>query len=119
MNYKTIINLTKNTFYARDITGKVHEIPPSGHTAWVKSFPESRGTVNVGGAVFNLVEPFEDHVIGLPEPVDGVLFIVTGIVAEYVTRPDVVAPGNIITDDRGRRVAHAFCLFTSEEGGVA
>lgn len=48
---------------------------------------------------------YEPEVVGLPEPQDGTIFIVSSLAAQTVKRPDVLAPTKLIRDDDGQVVA--------------
>ena len=42
------------------------------------------------------------HVEGLPDPVPGLYFIVSRLVASAANRPDLLVPGPLVRDDQGR-----------------
>lgn len=49
---------------------------------------------------------FENTIEGLPDPVDGVIYIVSALALNAVPkhRTDVVAPGNTVRDKRGKAI---------------
>jgi len=44
------------------------------------------------------------EVTGLPDPQEGVIYIVSGMVASAAPRPDVFSPGDLVRDDSGRPI---------------
>ena len=81
-------------------------IKPSGSIARVSSTTEVVG--EIGG--FTVSRSTFGDVIGLPEPEEGVYYIVSGLVLSALagTRPDVLAPdtgSSAIRDDKGHIVA--------------
>ena len=44
------------------------------------------------------------EVTGLPDPQEGVIYIVSGMVAGAAPRPDVFSPGDLVRDDSGRPI---------------
>jgi hypothetical protein len=44
------------------------------------------------------------EVTGLPDPIDGVIYIVSGMVASAAPRADVFSPGDLVRDDSGRPI---------------
>jgi len=44
------------------------------------------------------------EVTGLPEPVEGVIYVVSGMVASASPREDVMSPGDLVRDENGRIV---------------
>ena len=84
------INLTN---HAINETTTGIEIPASGRVARVKSSTIKQGEhagIPIYASTFGEIE-------GLPEPVDGVLYIVSSLALNAVpsNRTDVVAPGNL------------------------
>lgn len=107
-----LVNLTKHpiTLFADDGQTVVAEIPPSGVEARVSTRAEILGWVEVDGFYIPLVRTEFGPVEGLPEPADGVVYIVSTLVARAVAgeRDDVVAPDtgpeSVIRDADGRIV---------------
>lgn len=48
---------------------------------------------------------YEPEIVGLPEPQDGTIFVVSSLTAQTIKRPDVLAPTKLIRDDDGQVVA--------------
>ena len=98
------LNLTPHTINIQDIS-----IPPSGHVARVATVAKDAGTVDG----IPVVRQSYGDVQGLPDPQDGVAFLVSGLVLAAVKaaggRADVYAPDTspqgAIRDDAGRIVA--------------
>lgn len=96
----TIINLTPHILNIHTANGIV-EVAPSGNVARVDVTYEASGEVAgipVSKAVYGNVE-------GLPEPVEGTIYVVSGMVqARCSDRHDVYAPGNLVRDENGRPI---------------
>lgn len=88
-------NLTSHSIY-EVTTGKT--IPPSGIVARVKS-----STVKVGEhGKAPIYKSTFGEVEGLPEPEDGIMYIVSALTLNAINdRVDVVAPGNLQRDQDG------------------
>ncbi len=88
----TITNLTPHPLTLRSATGQDTVLPPSGTIARVSATPgavEDREGFPVPVALpdtFGAVE-------GLPEPEEGTIYIVSGLVGSHISRPDVFVPG--------------------------
>ena len=84
-----LVNLTNHEI--NELTTGI-TIPPSGIRAEVTTIPRQVGTLN-GSPVFRTEL---GTVIGLPEPQEGTIYIVSSLVLNLVPkeRTDVVAPGN-------------------------
>lgn len=64
---------------------------------------ETRSSEDIEGIPISIIEYGE--VTGLPDPQDGVAFIVSGMVLEAVHgRDDVYAPGPLLRDEHGRPI---------------
>lgn len=121
---KTLINLTPHVLclYAPkqddlDTPPRLLAMVPSSGVARVASTPgaieETHIRFNSGDSThdlyhFPIAQPFQWGAIeGLPEPQDGVIYVVSLLVAQRAMRADVVSPGtgpndNCIRDDQGR-----------------
>lgn len=97
----TIINLTPHSINFVDADGKeIMTVEPSGNLARVSSKTVTTGEVFCGIPVtsteYGAVE-------GLPDQTDGVIYVVSSIVAQRCKdRPDVFIPSESIRDDKGR-----------------
>ena len=82
-------------------------IPPSGNIARVSKVSTLKGHLDT---LFGSIELFSDEfgdVEGVPDPEEGVLLIVSGLVAAHPTisgRDDVIRPGDLIRDENGRPI---------------
>lgn len=94
-----IINLTPHTIAFILPNGEKMEIPASGQLARVSVRTETVGEIDgipVTMSVFGNVE-------GLPAPKDGVIYVVSSLVAGRVPeRSDVFIPNESIRDESGR-----------------
>lgn len=62
--------------------------------------------------VIPLLEITENKIVDLPDPVEGIVYIVSGIVAGSVRdRDDVVTPSRVVRDDTSGRVTEARALL--------
>jgi hypothetical protein len=87
----TLVNLTPHAIVLRLPDGTDLTIPPSGQVARVAVAPAAPVVVP-GIPVPVLPAPVLGEVTGLPSPADGIGFIVSGMVAQAASRPDVFAP---------------------------
>lgn len=99
------INLTPHVINFYDLDGNLIESIPSSGVARVASKP---GTLEDRGLPVPVAAPTEYGAVeGLPDPQDGVVYIVSTLVAQAVKRPDVLSPGTgpsdgAIRDEQGR-----------------
>ena len=79
------------------------KIPSSGRKARVEGASVQVATID-GVPIYR--STFENTLKGLPEPIDGVTYIVPALTLNAVPkhRTDVVAPGNTIRDKRGKAI---------------
>ena len=102
------VNLTPHAIVVRLENGSDLTFPPSGKIARVDELPtEAVGEV---GGVKILSRTVFGKVIDLPEPTEGVGYIVSGLVAGVVYRNDVFAPATgpkdgALRNDKGHIVA--------------
>lgn len=104
-----LVNLTPHTINVVASDGTpILAIEPSGDVARVSSHTETVGvvTVQVGDSTA-VVIPLTTTVFGdvqdLPDPQDGVAFVVSSLVAQRVPdRTDVFIPSDSVRDDAGR-----------------
>jgi len=105
MKVKKLVNLTPHTvnIFLRD--GRQISLPSQG-IARVKELVEDVGELEVDGVTIPLRRKFLEAVIeGLPEPEEGVIYIVSYLAAEVawkLGREDVVATGDPVRDHEGR-----------------
>lgn len=94
-----IINLTPHVLNILTPEGAV-EVAPSGEVARVAvttTEAEPVGGIPVTVASYGKVE-------NLPDPAEGNIFVVSGMVEAQVQRQDVFAPGNLVRDGEGKPV---------------
>lgn len=109
-----LINLTPHTLHIHHPCG-VLSLWPSGEVARVatvevdaapvatveqRRWGPSRGSTVVIPTVMTTC----GEVIGLPDPVEGVTLIVSGMVASASPRGDVMSPGPLVRDEGGRPI---------------
>lgn len=92
-----IINLTQHTI--TEVTTGL-SFPPSGRVVRVRT--ASRLVKLHGQCPVYSYTP--EEVIGLPEPQEGTIFIVSALALTHIDRPDVVAPGPVHKDELQRPV---------------
>ena len=100
--------------------GGVVTVPPSGIVVRVAEVPHPRGSITVEGVAIPLVEKRFGQLEGLPEPQEGVLYILSALAATAAWaqgRRDVVTVGDPVRVAEGRVVgARALCVCP--EGGA-
>ena len=96
------INLTPHKLdIVCDVEGfeHIHVVQPSGFVARVEQKLTQEHDDN--GVIW--YRPEYGDVIGLEEPRDGVVYIVSGMVLAAISgRDDVLAPGELVRDEAGR-----------------
>lgn len=99
MNINTVLNLTPHVLTIVLEDGNKIEIKPSGLIPRV-----SVKTVRIGEV--NNIPLFRNeygNVVDLPDPVDGTLYVVSGLLKSACPdRSDLVVPAKQIRDDQGR-----------------
>ena len=96
------VNLTQHDLTIILENGDGLVLPASGEVARV-TFSTQQVDEVAGIPIFKTV--YEPEVIGLPEPEDGTIFIVSSLAAQTVRRQDVLAPTKLIRDDDGQVIA--------------
>lgn len=77
-------------------------IPPSGTVARCTQESEEVDTVKIAGLNVPIIRTVFGDVVGLPDPADGTLFVVSRIVAEAARdRKDLVVPAETVRDEAG------------------
>ena len=94
-----LVNLTPHRLNIHT-PGGVINVAPSGDIARVSTLDTPAGFV--GG--IPTVRTTLGEVTGLPDPIDGTIYIVSGMVAGAAPRPDVFSPGDLVRDDSGRPI---------------
>ena len=94
------VNLTPHQLNVHDNQGNVITLPSSGK---VRLSTEYKKVETVHGIDIFTCEYGE--IEGLPEPQDGKIYVVSGLVKQAVpNRRDVVSPGELVRDEHGRPV---------------
>ena len=97
----TFVNLTPHALNVERDGMPNLIIPASGEIARVATHRVSCGTIHPSAIAVEM--PSFGDVEGLPDPVDGTYYIVSGMVLSAVQhRADVFAPGELVRDESGR-----------------
>lgn len=108
---KNIVNLTPHTL-AILVPGNTIYIEPEPVPARVEVTFEDGGVVSgipVGYAKYGEIE-------NLPEPKEGTIYVVSGMVESRALRKDVYSPGKLVRDSNGRPVGCEGLKQTIEGG---
>jgi hypothetical protein len=100
----TLVNLTPHALTVLGDDGSVVTLEPSGQVARVSATATQVGTVSVDGMTIPVVRTVFDTVTGLPDPVPGVVYVASTMVAQAAAaagRTDVVSPDTGPTAVRG------------------
>ncbi len=96
-----LVNLTPHAIRLLDADGQtVALLPASGMVARVPTRAQAASPIAGWPTVTLAADPVE----GLPGPTPGVWYVVSGLVADRVWRPDVLYPGALVRDDAGQVV---------------
>ena len=105
------INLTPHALTIAGDQGSL-ELPPSGDVARLAVTRTALSPVVINGILFPVNRPTLGDISGLPEAREGVIFIVSALVAETANRPDVFSPGELVRDEAGRVIgARGLCAY--------
>jgi hypothetical protein len=110
---KQIINLTPHSLTLVGANGTL-TVPPSGIVARLAVSRTALAPV-VGplGIELPVSLPVMGEVTDLPPAEDGVILVVSALVAGAVNRPDVMSPGELIRDSGGNVIgARGLCAYT-------
>lgn len=104
-----LVNLTPHpiTIVLKD--GRKVTLPSEG-VVRVRELREDAGDIEFEGGTVPLCRKFLSDIEWLPEPKEGVIYIVSLLAAQkawQLGRADVVAPGDYIRDEEGRIIAIA------------
>lgn len=95
-----LVNLTPHSLSILLPDGGVLELPPSGQVARVSAVATPASPRHgVPCVVATFGEP-----VGLPDPVEGTTYVVSGMVLDACDRPDLAAPGELVRDADGKPV---------------
>ena len=100
---KKILNLTPHavSFVAED-GSLLMKVEPSGQVARCKTETRVVAQVEVDGILIPETETVFGDVEGLPDPEEGVIYLVSSLVAQAAKRDDVVIPNESVRDAEGR-----------------
>lgn len=96
------VNLTQHDLTIVLENGNGLVLPASGEVTRVTFSTQQVDEVD-GIPIYKTI--YEPEVVGLPEPQDGIIFVVSSLAAQTVKRPDVLAPTKLIRDDDGQVIA--------------
>lgn len=111
-----LINLTPHAINLH-FENNIMQIQPSGEVARVNMTDRPFGFVSLDEPIHRLLIPINKvaygKVEGLPEPQDGVIYIVSAMVAQAVPdRDDVVFPYDLVRDEQGQvKGARTLAMF--------
>lgn len=92
------VNLTPHNITIYNAQGEKIDVPKSGNVARVETTNKIIDEINSIEIFYTTYTDVE----GLPEPEDGVVYIVSGMVASRCShRSDVMSPGLYIRNDKG------------------
>lgn len=112
MNIK---NLTPHSLTLVGDNGTL-EIPPSGTIARLAVTRTALDPVVVGGVQLPVSRPAFGEITGLPPAEEGVVFVVSALVAEAAGRADVFSPGELLRSPEGVVVgARGLCAYGESE----
>lgn len=108
-----LVNLTQHTVTLLDHDDPMRhvEVHPDGQAARVQSDMHIDEFFTVDGVRIPVISVHDRRLLNLPEPEEGVLYIVSGLVAAAAQRPDVVSPARVIRDPIDGRTRGAKALM--------
>lgn len=96
-----LVNLTPHSLHVI-VDATTHTILPSGPPARAAMTREQIGTLDAGEFAVPLFRTTFGEITGLPDPQDGVVYLVSNIVAQAVRRDDVLIVDDMVRDSEGR-----------------
>jgi len=97
-----IINLTPHSIHIV-VDGRTVTLPPEGTPPRVSTTETSAGTVVLDGAEVPVTTVATGELTGLPQPQEGVGYLVSRMVAEAAPqRRDLFIPHGLVRDEQGR-----------------
>lgn len=93
-----LVNATPHELNIVQLDGTVLTLPSSG----VCPRCESNELVDRAIGLIEITRQTLGHVQGLPDPIPGVYFIVSRLVASACGREDLLVPGALLRDDQGK-----------------
>ena len=98
IDYVTLINATPHPLNIVQRDGSVLTLEASG----ICPRRESSELVEQAIGLIEITRQTLGHIEGLPDPVPGLYFIVSRLVASATEREDLLVPGPLVRDDQGR-----------------
>lgn len=95
-----LINLTPHAVNL--IASEAITLPPSGMVARCAVERTQVGTIEVDGIEIPVNKTSFGEVTGLPKPVEGIIYIVSALVAQAAKRDDVLMVDDTVRDEQGR-----------------
>ena len=109
---KTIQNLTPHTVNIVMPDGEILVLAPAGPAPRLAVTRETLPDLLTDRGSISISRPTMGAVEGLPDPVDGVVLVVSALVAGAVKRPDVLSPGELVRDSGGAVVGcRGLCAY--------
>jgi hypothetical protein len=109
-----ITNLTPHTLTLLGAAGTL-EVPASGKLARLAVTRTALDPVIVDGVSLPISRPVLGEITGLPSAEEGVIFVVSALVAEAADRGDVFSPGELIRSPEGVVIgAKGLCSYQKE-----
>jgi hypothetical protein len=109
-----IINLTPHPLTLVGDNGTL-QVPPSGQLARLAVTRTALDSVTIDGVTLPVSRPSLGEITGLPPAEEGVILIVSALVAEAANRADVYSPGELLRSPEGVVIgAKGLCSYYGE-----
>ena len=95
-----LINLTPHALTIHG-NGGILTLPPSGQVARLAVQRLALPAIAVDGITIPVCRPTLGAITGLPEFTEGVILVVSALVADAAKRTDVMSPGELVRDEAG------------------
>jgi len=116
---QTNMKITNLTPHALTIVGEngTLVVPPTGVVARLAVTRTELVPVTIDGVLLPVSLPVMGEVTDLPSVEDGVILVVSALVAGAVNRPDVMSPGELIRNTSGNVIgAKGLCAYVAGGG---
>lgn len=98
-----IANLCPHALDLISEDGRTHTIPRGSNQARIEEARRAIGSLTTGeGVRYAVSAPSFGAPIGIPEPEEGTVYVVSAMVAAQTRRADVFSPGPLIRDVQGK-----------------
>jgi hypothetical protein len=101
-----LVNLTPHTINIYDETGTslLESVPTTGsdHIARVSQTKVKAGVIDIDQGLVPVFTYTYGEIVGLPVPKNSIYYIVSGMVKAATSRRDVLSPGDLLRDEKGR-----------------